>query len=302
MFSNNKCIDNVDKASRFPLDTIGERAEPDAILMCEPTYFEVKEVKNLFMEGNINATKHEIASNQWQSLKKAFERIGYVVDTVQPEPGLEDMVFTANQVLLGQDAKGPYVVLSRMRHPSRRQEIPIFAKWFKDRHYRIVEISKDNAEGLYFEGQGDALWHPGKQLLYGGYGQRTDVAVYPILSALLDIPIILLPLIHPRFYHLDTAFCPLDQKTVMACRAAFDNEGWGLIKHYFPNVVSVSEADAQNFACNALALGKNVVIQKGSIETVQQLRALGFNPIEVETSEFMKSGGSVSCLKMMTYA
>ena len=30
-------------------------------------------------------------------------------------------------------------------------------------------------------------------------------------------------------------------------------------------------------------------------------RRAGFTPIEVDTSEFMKSGGSVFCLKVMIY-
>jgi N-dimethylarginine dimethylaminohydrolase len=40
-----------------------------------------------------------------------------------------------------------------------------------------------------------------------------------------------------------------------------------------------------------------VLIQKGSADTVDALKQRGLDVFEVETSEFMKSGGSVFCLK-----
>ena len=39
----------------------------------------------------------------------------------------------------------------------------------------------------------------------------------------------------------------------------------------------------------------------GANEANAKLRSAGFNVVEVDTSEFMKSGGSVFCLKMMVY-
>jgi len=63
-------------------------------------------------------------------------------------------------------------------------------------------------------------------------------------------------------------------------------------------VVPEKEASGK-MACNAASFfGKTVVIQKGAETTVGKLRTSGFEVIEVETSEFMKSGGSVYCLKM----
>jgi N-dimethylarginine dimethylaminohydrolase len=42
----------------------------------------------------------------------------------------------------------------------------------------------------------------------------------------------------------------------------------------------------------------DIVIQKGSNKLTQRLRQSGFTLHEVETSEFMKAGGSVFCMKM----
>jgi N-dimethylarginine dimethylaminohydrolase len=152
-----------------------------------------------------------------------------------------------------------------------------------------------------FEGHGDAIWHPGKQLLWLGYGNRTEARAGELLSTMLDVPVVMLQLATPTFYHLDTCFAALDQQTVLIYPRAFSDESLRLIKRFFANVIEVSEKDAFNFAGNAVALKRNVILQKGSSETVRDLRLAGFQPIEVDTSEYMKSGGSAFCMKMMVY-
>ena len=84
---------------------------------------------------------------------------------------------------------------------------------------------------------------------------------------------------------------------------AFDAEGRRLLARMFPLLIEVSEGEATRaLACNAHALdGRTVVIQHGAAETVARLRAERFRPIEVETDEFLKSGGSVFCMKQMIY-
>ncbi|HNB70322.1 MAG TPA: arginine deiminase-related protein [Acidobacteriota bacterium] len=277
------------------------RREPSRILMCPPDYFEIKDVKNAFMQGNIGTLDKALAVAQWDVLKTTFEQLGKPVVTIEPAPDLEDMVFSANQVLPGLDEDGtPYVVISRMRYPSRQREIPFYREWFADHGYRILELEQP---GVCFEGQGDAIWHPGRKLLWGGHGQRTDFAVYPELSERLGIPILALELSTPEFYHLDTCFCALDEQSVLIYPQAFTSEGLALIHRFFPLVIEAPSAEAhKTFACNAFAFdGRNVVIQWGATETVAELRRVGFHVTEVDTSEFIKSGGSVFCMKMEVY-
>ncbi|HEY9868892.1 MAG TPA: arginine deiminase-related protein, partial [Candidatus Obscuribacterales bacterium] len=122
--------------------------------MCDPANFEVKDVKNPFMEGHIGDVDRRRAQEQWSELKQTFERLGYAVQVMPSVESREDMVFTANQVLVGEDEeKQPYVVLSKMRHASRQAEVPYFREWFGARGYRILELpQKPGAESCYFEG------------------------------------------------------------------------------------------------------------------------------------------------------
>lgn len=298
-------VNRVSEVQQLSIGDFARRIEPGTILMCEPTFFTVQDVKNPFMEGKVGTIDKSQARAQWEALKKTFEKLGYPVKVVEPQPDLEDMVFTANQVLpgLGEDGR-PFVLLGEMKHPSRQREVPWFRKWFMANGYRVITLGDgigDGATSPRFEGQGDALWHPGRRLLWGGHGFRTEEAAYDVVLNLLKVPIVKLKLINEAFYHLDTCFAPLDQDTVMVYPPAFDADGLNLIRHFFKNVIEVGDHDANNFACNAVALGKKVILQKDSPALVDRLRQDGFDPIEVETGEFMKSGGSVFCLKMMIH-
>lgn len=297
--------EKLEHVSKFKLEDFATHIDPTKILMCPPTFFTVESVQNPFMEGNVGAVDVELAKKQWHDLKEVYESLGCEVKTIEPVEGLEDMVFAANQVLPGAYPNGrPYVVLGEMRNEKRNQEVPWYRKWFQEHNYHIIDIfdSKDNKKhSPCFEGQGDAIWHPGRQLLWCAYGPRTDKDAATLLSMTLVSPIIQLKLADPRFYHLDTCFFAINEWTVAIYEGAFDSDGLALIKHFFKNVISVSEKEALNFALNAVAIKDDIILQKGSPEFVESLKKYGFRTIEVDTSEFMKSGGSVFCMKMMVY-
>ena len=296
-----KLITSLGDARALDMAALPARPEPRKLLMCPPDYFEVRDVKNAFMAGNIGAVNQGRARAEWTALKEAFERLGHEVVTIEPAPGREDMVFSANQALPGIDESGrPYVVMSRMRHESRRLEVPFFRKWFEDRGYRILEVETPDT---LFEGQGDALWHPGRQLLWGGYGHRTSLDTYRELARRLEVPIIALELPTDSYYHLDTCLCLLDERTALMYPGAFTAEGQEIIRALFPRVIEASDDEAAKaFACNATSLdGRYVVLQRGAPALVKRLAEAGFEPVEVETGEFIKSGGSVFCMKVIVY-
>lgn len=297
-------ITELKTAQTIDLTQLPSRHEPQRVLMCPPDYFDIVDVKNAFMEGNIGSTNHGKAVQQWQALRTAYQQIGKEVVTIEAVPGCEDMVFTANQVLPGiDDLQRPYVLLSHMRHASRRNEVPHFARWFAQQGYQIIEMDFVGSNSLLFEGQGDAIWHPGRKLIWGGYGHRTSLAAYQEVAARLNTSVIALELPTTDFYHLDTCFSILDEQTVLIYPQAFAASGLEIIYQLFPRVIEANSHDAhQAFACNAHALdSKYVVIERQALATIDQLKRSGYQVIEVDTSEFIKSGGSVFCMKMMIY-
>lgn len=286
--------------SRFVIQDLPPIPLPGRVLLTSPTYFDVEYVINPHMEGNVGSVDPERARLQWETLRDTYESIGVGVTVVDGEEGLPDMVFCANQTLPFRTPGGNRgVVLSRMHAPQRDAEVSFYERFFEGEGYEIVHLDADIVSD--FEGMGDALWHPGRYLLWGGFGYRTDKVVYELLTEQLGIPSLRLELTDPDFYHLDTCLCPLNENTALIYPGAFQREGLELIHAHFETVLAAPEDEARSlFACNAHSPdGKRVIIQSGCVETNHQLETAGFDVIEVDTSEYLKSGGSVFCMKLM---
>lgn len=292
----------------FSITDVQDRQEPLNVLMCSPDYFDIVDVKNVHMQGNIGNTDKAAVNAQWSELKKAYDTLQVQgalqeVSVIPGAQGCEDMVFCANQTFPWKMENGEkVVVMSRMRHESRQREVPHFEEFFAAKGFKPLHFEKAEM----FEGMGDVIPHTGKQLLYGGYGHRTTAEAYDELAQMLQTPIVALELINPKFYHLDTCFVPLSADAVMLCKEAFTEEGLGMISNLFKKVYAIPEKEAeQYFSLNAHAFiangTKTAILQQGSTVTVDALKQEGYNVVEIETSEFMKSGGSVFCMKMMYY-
>ena len=266
------------------------------VVLCPPDYFDIIDVKNPFMAGNAGNVDRDAARRQWEAMRGAFKHAGAEVAELAALSGCEDMVFCANTAFFGVDANGVKTcVPGRMTFESRRAEVEPMVQWAESRGYRVVEAGEPS---LRFEGAGDAIWHPGRRLIWGGYGWRSDPHVYPPLAQALGVPIMALPLTSSTYYHLDTCFCPIDERTVLVHAPAIAADGLDLLRRAFDRVIEVDADEAERFACNATALfGRIVVIDRRAAATASRLRPLGYDVIDVDTGEFIKSGGSVYCMK-----
>jgi N-dimethylarginine dimethylaminohydrolase len=287
----------------FQLDALPSLPRPRRVVLTTPTHFDVEYVINPHMAENVGAVQKEVAWQQWKALRATYTALDRPPVVVNGQAGLPDMVFCANQTLPfynpSTNSKG--VVLSRMHSEHRADEVPYYARFFKDRGYRVETLPEDlDAD---FEGMGDALWHPERALLWGGYGYRTSPEAYEALSTLLDLPIVALRLVDPDYYHLDTCLCPLDPDHALVAPQAFDETGRTLVDALFEHTIEVPDHEARHqFACNAhCPNGTHVLIQEGCEETNEKLRAHDFVPVELDTSEFLKAGGSVFCMKQMIW-
>jgi len=107
-------------------------------------------------------------------------------------------------------------------------------------------------------------------------------------------------LIDSRFYHLDTCFCPLSGGELLYYPAAFDRYGQATIAERVATErrLAVPEQEALKFACNAVCVGKHVVLPAGCPSTMALLESRGYQLHPVPLDEFMKSGGSAKCLTL----
>lgn len=298
---NSSIFKNVSEIN-FDLSELADMPLPDSVLMVKPDFFSVDYVINPHMEGNIGKVDKEKAWLQWEELRNTFRHLGFGIHAIEGQQGLPDMVFSANQSLPYVDERQKkHVIMSIMHSAQRKEEVPFLEQWYRQHGYQMEYLDPDRTPD--FEGMGDAIWHSGKKLLWGGYGYRSSLEAYEQIRQFFDVPIIALELRQEDFYHLDTCFCSLNSESALIYPGAFTNEGLKLIKKLIPNIYEADEQEARNlFACNAACPdGKHVIIQKGCKKTTKKLSKAGFEIIELDTSEYLKSGGSVFCMKMMLW-
>lgn len=260
-------------------------------LMCPPAHFGVEYVINPWMEGQIDATSRELASRQWSQLHSILSNYAEV-SLLKPVAGMPDMVFTANAGLVRRGK----AVLSSFRHPERQPEEPRFEAGLTAHGFQVEKLPRDTP----FEGAGDALFDRQQPLLWFGHGIRSSAEARPFVERYLDVEAEPLQLRDSRFYHLDTCFCPLEGGYLLYFPAAFDEPTNRIIEARVPACkrLAVSEQDASYFACNAVNIGKTVIVNRASEILKQQLQSKSFVVVETPMTEFMKAGGAAKCLTL----
>jgi N-dimethylarginine dimethylaminohydrolase len=263
--------------------TARRQATARSYLMCPPEHFAVTYAINPWMRPDQPADA-ATAMRQWARLRQVYLELGHQVRTIEPVPGLPDMVFAAN----GATVIGGRVLGVRFRFPQRAGEAGAYLAWFRDRGYPDVRAAR-----YVNEGEGDVLF-TGRALL-AGYGFRSDQAAAAELAGVFGLPVVSLRLVDPRFYHLDTALCVLDADTAMYYPAAFDDAGRAAIAAQFAELIEAKDEDAEVLGLNAVSDGRHVVLPVQARNLTAQLREHGFEPVGVDMSELLKGGGGPKC-------
>jgi N-dimethylarginine dimethylaminohydrolase len=255
--------------------------------MCSPDYFSIEYEINPWMNVQVGSNA-ELSRRQWHDLYQTLSELGAEIDLLAPVPGLPDLVFTANAGLVFRDLFLP----SRFRFGVRQGETAHFEAWARGRGFTIVPLP----EGMNFEGAGDALFCG--EALFAGYRFRSDVRSHQWVGERLRVPVLPMELVDPRFYHLDTCFCPLAPDVAIYYPGAFDQYGRSVLSDRVERLVEVSPEEAIWFSCNAVVVGRTVILNQGAPKLAATLQDLGFTVRPLEFSEFIKSGGSAKCLTL----
>ena len=252
-------------------------------LMCRPEHFAVSYAINPWMDPS-RPVDAGLAMAQWESLRQAYLQLGHRVDVIEPAAGLPDMVFAAN----GATVIDGKVLGARFRYPERAAEGAAYLDWFRQRGYPVVQVPQ-----AVNEGEGDLL--EAGPVVIAGYGFRTDPAAHAEVAALFGKPVVSVRLVDPRYYHLDTALCVLDNSTAMYYPAAFDDAGRATLASRFTELIEAKDEDAEVLGLNAVSDGHHVVIAAQARALAGQIAARGFEPVPVDMSEFSKAGGGPKC-------
>ncbi len=263
-------------------------------LLVRPDHFRVDYRINPFMDL---ATQPDaaLARRQWDGLVTALQTAGAQVDVLALRPDAPDMVYAMNLGLaMGvPHAGGRRTVLSHMRYAERRMETQTAHRWFDGAGFATSYVGRDGV-GAHFEA-GDAF--PFGDALVVGYGPRTDDLGLKHLATELGVRVRGLRITHPGMYHLDLAFCPLDERRALVCPSAFDDASARAVLELVPDPLVLTEEEAlTTFCANSVVVGRTVLMPACPDRVRAQLEEWGFEVVLVDVGEFHKGGGSVRCL------
>jgi len=297
-------LDTLEQLRALSVADLPTRPAHTTVAMADPAFFDLSYDINPHMGGDIDS---ERASRQWRRLRAVYERhladvrvldpatvwaaLGDDTDVAPPEDQ-PDMVFIANHAL--PTAGGEGAVLARMAATEREGEPEYFRTWAQGQGYTV-----EPAPTARFEGAGDAIWHPGRRLLWGGHGIRTARAAYDELADRIDARVVPLELTDERYFHLDLCLLPLSARAALVQPDAFTASALDRLEAVFERLLEApADESLDSFAVNGEVIDDTVVAGAGSPRTARRLEAAGYEVIPVDTGEFLKAGGSVSCLTL----
>jgi N-dimethylarginine dimethylaminohydrolase len=271
------------------------------ILMIDPAHFDVSYAINPWMKPSAwlrDADGHRrTAGLAWEALRSTLAAAGAAIEVAAGAPGWPDMVFPANAAVV-LDGRA---LMARFRHPERRGEEAVFWEIFEGlRHRGVLRDVAGLPAGLTHEGAGDGIWDATRQLFWTGFGPRSDEAAAHEIAGFFGRDAVALELATPRFYHLDTCFCPLSGGEVLVYPPAFTAAALGRIhERIAPHLlIEAAPDEAAAFCVNAVSLGRTVVMAKALPRIRAILAERGYRVREVDLSPFILSGGGAFCMTL----
>jgi N-dimethylarginine dimethylaminohydrolase len=260
-------------------------------LMCPPEWFGVDYVINPWMAGNLHRSSRDLAFAQWKGIHNVLRGVADV-RLLHPEPNCPDMVFLGHGALVHHGV----AALSSFTHKQRRAESEHLSRWLETHGFLLWNTPRETA----FEGEGDVTFNDEGTHLWAAHGVRTCRSSHRHIADAWHVPVTSLHLVDPRFYHLDTCFTPLHGGFLLYYPAAFDNASNAAIEAAYPanKRIAVSEADATHMACCALNIGRTVFTGELSSALANRLFDAGLDVVQLELSEFIKSGGGAKSLAL----
>jgi N-dimethylarginine dimethylaminohydrolase len=257
------------------------------ILMCPPDYYGIEYEINPWMNRKVASDAGE-SHRQWRALYDTLRALGVTIERLEPVAGLPDLVFTANAGLIFHDR----FISSRFRYGVRQGETPHFERWARERGLSVETLPA----GFHFEGAGDALFCG--ETLFAGYRFRSDARSHQWIGEALGVEVLPLELVDPRFYHLDTCFCPLAPAAALYYPGAFDDYGRSVLNDRVAHLIAVSAEEAVTFSCNAVVVGRTVIMNEETPKLARALDGAGYAVRPLRLTEFIKAGGSAKCLTL----
>lgn len=274
-------------SNQFQINCQSEYGTLQKVVLCEPQYMEIKEVINdvqkEYIEDNIDRS---LAISQHHEFEQTLRNAGVEVIKLKPSKNHPEQVFTRDIGF----SLGNRLFISEMANPIRQGEEQVLAQWMKDHDIFYKKLSTHSIEG------GDVIVD-GKRVFIGMSHRTSKKAIQALQRELPDFEIRPISF-NPKYLHLDCVFNILSSKDALIFPDAFDKKTVDLLSSLY-QLIEVSESEQFSMGTNVLSIGQSRVLSlpiNGDVN--QQMRQRGYEVLEVDFSEIIKSGGSFRCCSM----
>ncbi|MCF6408330.1 dimethylarginine dimethylaminohydrolase family protein [Pseudalkalibacillus salsuginis] len=254
------------------------------VILCEPHYMRIRDVINETQKKFKNEGIHiDRAVEQHNHFIKTLQNHGVEVILLPYHEKFPEQVFTRDiGFTLGQT-----LFVSRMGSDIRRGEENVVKQWLDDEELPYFKIGEDKIEG------GDVLID--RESIYVGLSNRTDQrAVDHLKSVLTQYDVIAIPFTE-KYLHLDCIFNVISPEVALIFPSALNKKEVDFFASRY-ELIEVTCEEQFTLGTNVLAIGNQKILSLPVNQKVNgKLREKGFEVIEVDISEIIKSGGSFRC-------
>lgn len=221
----------------------------------------------------------DLARRQWESYVNVLRDAGWAVREVPTLESCPDCVFVEDAVVMYRDV----AIITHPGDDTRKPEIDAVEPIVRELGCRIARIeapgTMDGGDVLKI---GDTI--------YVGRGGRTNQAGIDQFAAIVEpmgARVIAVPV--TKVLHLKSAVTALPDGTVVGWEPAVDDSS------VFPTYLSMPEESGAHVV---LIDDKRLVMAADAPRSAQIFRDLGYEPICVDISEYIKLEGCVTCLSV----
>jgi dimethylargininase len=237
-------------------------------------------VKGLTNAG-LGIPDYELAMEQHKKYVQALIVCGLDVIILDDDPVFPDSTFVEDTALLTPSC----AVISNPGAPSRKGEV-----------IRMQEILKDFFDDIEYIREPGTL-EPGDVMMAGphyyiGLSDRTNTEGAGQLTAILEkYGMKATTMEITGMLHLKSGLAYLEHNKLLAMDT--------FIKHpAFSEFEIIPVPPEETYAANALWINDQVLVARGYPQTMEAIKASGYQVIELDVSEFRKLDGGLSCLSL----
>ncbi|MEH7417258.1 dimethylarginine dimethylaminohydrolase family protein [Neobacillus drentensis] len=257
------------------------------VVLCPATYMTIREPINetqkQFLKENIDT---ELAKKQHQQLVQTLENNGVEVLLLTPSEKYPEQVFTRDIGF----TLGNQVFVAHMAHDVRQGEEQPLIDVLEKELITYTNLLEDKIEG------GDVLID--RNTVYIGVSNRTNkTAIEHLQSFLPTFEVITVPFTD-TYLHLDCVFNILSEDDALIFPGEINEDKLKILSSRY-HLIEVSEEEQATLGTNVLSIGnKRVLSLPINKEVNKKLRDRGYEVIEVDITEIIKSGGAFRCCTM----